>query len=515
MTIISEPQVNITKIPATPTPSLEDQKVLFVGQKVAAGTAPAGVLVTEIANDNSEDTLFGARSMLAGMIRAFKKKNKITRVDAIPLDDSGTGVAATGTLAFSGTATAAGIITVNIASRINHTYKISVAVDDTATIIGDAIDTATAADTDAPFTTSNSTGTVTVTAANDGVEGNFIGLEVKNLPAGITCTVTGMASGANNPVLTNVFDVINGIRYQTIVIPATYGYSELKTLLANRWNTDNNVLDGVGIVTKTDSVANLKSNEGSQNSRDLVAFGNKTVSDTYYKGSAIFELDYIQSAYFAAVRALRLTEGANISQYIVTTAGLLDVRGGAALASLPYANTPFSLLPIIDEGKGFTQTEVNELAAVGVSVMGNNIARTSIICGRVYTTYLTDSASNPDETWHFLPSRDTASAVGEYYFRAVKIDYNQSRLTEGDLLPGRSMVNREKVRAAMVRYYATLSGADYVLVEAGDDAIDYFKENMVVNIVKATGTINITTKTPIVVGARTFNITIQTVFTIN
>lgn len=514
--VISKPVVNVSKIPSTQTQSNEPQRVLLVGQKVAAGTATAGALITEIANDNSEDTLFGASSQLAGMVRAFKKINQVTRLDAIPLDDNGAGVAATGTIAFTGgPATTAGTITVNIGSRSNHSYDLAVAVGDTITDIGDALDVAVLADTDSPFSSSNAAGTVTITALNDGTEGNFIGLEVTGfVDVGIGVTVTGMASGATDPSLTNVYDVIDGERYQTIVQPATYGYSEITTLLEARFNATNNILDGVAIVSKTDTLANLKANEGTENSQTLVAFGNKQIDNTYYKGSAIFELDTIIASYFAAIRSLRLTAGANISNYVVTTA-LLDQIGGSKLASLPYFNTPFSLLPIIDPGIGFTQTEIGELEDVGVSVMGNNTSSSSIISGGVHTTYLTDAASNTDTTWEFLNYVDTASNIAEFFFNNLKSDYNQSRLTEGDLIAGISMANEAKIRASMVSYYNTLSDEDYVLVQAGADAIKFFKENLTVSLALATGTVTITGKTPIVTQARVFTVPFQVVFSTN
>ena len=59
MTIVSQPDISLNIVPAVTTVANTEQKVLFIGQKTAAGTATAGTLVTDIQNDNSWDTLFG------------------------------------------------------------------------------------------------------------------------------------------------------------------------------------------------------------------------------------------------------------------------------------------------------------------------------------------------------------------------------------------------------------------------------------------------------------------------
>lgn len=518
MTRVSQPEVNVTKIPASTSQSNEPQKVLIIGQQVAAATATSGVLQTEIGNSNEEDTLFGQNSMLAGMVRAFKAINQLTRVDAIPLDDAA-GVAATGTITIVGTATVAGTINFVIGSRENHTYAIAVAVGDTETDVADALTAANIADADAPFTVSNVAGVVTVTADQDGTAGNEITIEVSAaevIATGLTsATIVAMASGATDPTLTNIFDVIADIRYQTIVFPAAYGYTFITDELDARFNTDNDVLDGVGIATLTDTLSNIKTAAAAENSQSLVIISNLKTTGDESKGSAMVELNENISAQVAAIRSLRLTENSNISRFIVTTAGALDTRGGAALASLPYFNTPLANLPLIDEGVGFSKTEIEELKTNGACVLGNNSGRTSIIMDEFVTTYKTDAASNADPTWKFLNSVDTASAAAEYIFNNLKSDFSQSRLTDGDLISGRAMANESKIRGAMVGYYQALAGEDFVLVEAGEDALAFFKDNLTVTIDKSAGSVTMTAKLPIVTQIRVITVPLQIVFSLD
>lgn len=511
---LSNPVVNLSILNAALIPQAQPQRVLIVGQKTSAGSATSGALVQNIQNDGSEDDLFGDRSQIANMIRVFKRINKFTRVDAISLSDNGSGVAATGTIVFTASTPEAGELIFSIGST-DYTYTVEVATTSTATSLGDDLVAAITADANAPFTAANASGTVTITAANKGTQGNNIGFKVSGTVSGVTVTLTAMASGAANPSLTGLFDPVSNIRYQTIVYPVEFTLSVLTTnFLDERFNVNNQVLDGVGIITSTDSFADLKTLGNANNTQNLVILGNQEVSTTTFKGGAIFEMPDNISAYFAALRSLRLTIDVNISRYVV--GGLsLDQFGGPALATLPYFNTPVPYLPLIDPANEFTQEEIDELLETGVSVMGNNIGNTEIICGEIATTYKTDVGGNPDLSYKYLNYVDTISAIREYYFNALKVDCRQSRLTEGDLIPNRKMHNAASIAALCVGYFKTLSGDGYVLMEAGEDALQFFKDNLVIVINKAAGSASITMKAPIVTQLREIIGTIQIAFSTN
>jgi len=511
--IVLQPKVQVNIVPATTDVENTAQKILFVGQKTATGTATAGALVENILNDNSEDTLFGQDSMLAGMVRAAKALNQTTVMDAIALDDNGAGVAATGTIAITGTATEDGVLTVRIGSQLNHSYSIAVTSGDTATVIGDAIDTATAADADAPFTTSNTTGTVTVTAANKGTLGNDIGIEVSGTVGGVSTTVTGMASGATDPTLTGVFDVIGTKRYQTIVWPYAADVTVVLALLDARFNDENRVLDGVAITSIQDSLANHISRLGALNSQSLVEITDKAESETNFKGPAQFEMAPIKSAQFGAIRALRLTDGASISRYVITTNGPLDSFGGPALASKPYFNTTLPNLPLVATGRGWNTTEIEQLTdTYGGTVFGVNVAGNTAICGELVTTYKTDSAGNPDVSFKYLNYVDTASNSREYFYNNLRSRFAQSRLTEGDVIKGRDMANDITIAAYCEKLYQDLSGPDFVLLQAGEDALKFFKANISVTLNLATGRATVQMTVPLVTQLREILATMKIAF---
>jgi phage tail sheath gpL-like len=511
MSIVSEPNVSITILPATGTISNEPQKVLFVGQMLT-GTATAGALTTGIGNAGEEDALFGKTSMIAQMVRQARTLNKVTQFDAIALADNGAGVAATGTVVVTGTATETGTFTLKIGSGANYAFEIAVTSGDTATAVGAAIDTAVALATNAPFTSANVTGTVTFTAANKGEVGNNFAYKVEGAVAGISIALTVPVNGATNPALTNIFDVIADERYQTIVWPNTYTLSTLTTELDARFNVSNDILDGVGITTQMDTFSNLQTAGNAENSQSLVILGNKILTDTAHKGGALLEFDDVLSSKLAALRALRLTPGASISQFVIATNGAKDAFGGSAIASLPYFNTPFPSLDLIDIGKGFSKTEVESLKTAGVARLGNNKTRTSIIADEIVTTRKTDTAGNPELTFKFLNQVDTSVNIREFFFNNLKAEYAQTRLTTGDLQPNRNMANQASIESFLDGLYTLLSKEDYVLTQAGETALQYFKTNRTVTLDLSDGSVDITMTTPIVTQLRTINATIQIAF---
>ena len=221
-TIIREPEVTMTLSSAIQRISNTEQRVLIVGQKLAtnpataiATTAVSGTLYTNLGSQTSVDALVGSGSVASNMYRNFRKINSVTRVDMIPLSDSGS-TKATGTFVFSGTSSEDNTLSFSVGSESDHTYVMDIVSGTTATANASALATLINADTSCPATAGASTGTVTLTARNAGTLGNFIGLAVDGTVAGVTMSCTVMTGGATDPSMTAVFDVIAGLRYQTM-----------------------------------------------------------------------------------------------------------------------------------------------------------------------------------------------------------------------------------------------------------------------------------------------------------
>jgi phage tail sheath gpL-like len=512
---IINPKVSIQILPAFQTVQNDAQKILIIGQQTS-GTATSGVLEQNIGNQNEQDTLFGQDSMIAAMIRRVKEVNKINQVDAIGIDDNGTGVDATGTIVFSGTATAAGTITVVIGSERNHKYELPVAIGDTATDIGDALVNATTLDTIVPVILVNTVGSVASTAIHAGLSGNDISLKVTGTVAGITYSVTAMSGGSVDPDISGIFTQLANIRYQTVIFPSSYATQvELKDFLDDRFNPDTpiyKILDGVGITTKTGTFAELVSTLDLLDSQNFVIFPNRTKSTSTFTGSALVELDYVISANIGAIRALRLSEGTSISNYVDATQGSLDAFGGIHISTLPYHNTPMELLPLIDPQDMWINQEQSDLEDKGIAMIGNNINNTEIILGTVVTRYLSDAAGNPDLSFKYLNYVDQASAYREYFHNNLRTTFKQSRLTTGDITDGYNIANEGIIRAECVKLFTDLG--DVVVAIKGEDARKFFLENLAITIDEITGTVSIRMYDPVVTQIRKILATMQLTFTV-
>jgi phage tail sheath gpL-like len=491
------------------------QRVLLIGQKLAGGSAVSGSLVQNIESSGApENALFGQSSQLAAMVRAFKRLNPIVRLDAIPVSDAGGGVARVVTFTVVGPATAAGSITVVAGSELLHKFEVAFASGDTATVIAGNIVAAVNADLDCPFTASNIAGAVSLTADNLGTVANTLGVEVSDITVGAgvsVAAVTQSVAGATDPTLTTVFDNATE-RYQGVVWPYSV-VTVLASFLSPRFNPTNAVMDGVGFVTRQDTFANLLSGLNALNDHNLVIFVDEQTTETLYLGPAQNEASYAKSAMFAALRSLRLTEDANISRFLTSSASL-DQFGGPALASLPYFNSPLEDLPLIKAGRGWTQVEIGSLVAAGGSIMGVNFTGTGALVGEVVTTYKTDPAANPDATFKYLNYVDTSSQAREYFHNNLKNRFAQSRLTEGAVTRGRDMANATVIRAYLEKLYLDLAGAEFVLVQDGETAIRFFKGNVDVTLDLEDGQVTVSMLVPIVTQLRLIVATMKIAFSV-
>lgn len=503
---IAFPETTATIRAAGVTAGLTPEKLLFVGQ-MTTGTATSGDLQPNILVDGAEDTLFGPDSPIATAIRRARRRNGETQFDAIGLADNGAGTAASGEVAFTGTATEDGTLTVYVGSKKFNNYRITIAEGDTADDIGAALAGEITADSDGLVSAANTTGTVALTAVTAGTYGNTVGLKVEGTVGGITATLTAMSGGATDPVLTGVFDVVGSQRYQGIVWQFDQDLDEVTDFLDPRFNVSNNVLDGRAFVGSTDTFANHLTALGTLNSRSLSINTDKLIDETDHRGPAILDVPFTKVAEFAAIRALRRTDESVLGDLVISRSPR-DSFGGPWQNSKPYANTPFPDLLVPDVGDSFTDVEIGQLKDAGGWVIDANRPFTAVIAGEVVTTYKTDSAGNPDVTFTFLNYVDTATAAREYIVNNTRAQYPQYRATGGALIPGVDSANEASVASFVAELYGDLG--DLGLVNTGTGsvngvAVDYdklFRENLTVTLNPATGKFSVAAKLFIVVQLR-------------
>ena len=386
-------------------------------------------------------------------------------------------------------------------------HTIAVTSGDSVTVIGDALEAAIIALSTSMVVPVNTAGAVALTAKNAGTFGNTIGLKVEGAVAGVTVAVTAMSSGATDPVLTGVLDVVGNQRYQGILWQFDNDLTELTDFLDPRFNVTNNVLDGVGFVGRTDTFANLLVTLGAENSQSLSMSVDRLIDRADHRGPAVLDIPFVKAAEFVGTRGLRRTDDASLGGLVIARSPL-DSLGGPHMNSKPYFNTPFPDLLTPDVGDSFTDVEIGQLEDAGGWVIDANRAYTSVIAGQVKTTYKTDAAANPDPTFGFLNYVDTSTASREFIVNNTRSQFPQFRATAGALLNNVDSANEASIASFVSELYGKLG--DLALVNTGVGTVDgesvdfdkLFRENLSVNLNTVTGKFFVSAKLFIVIQLR-------------
>lgn len=520
MAVISLPSTTVNKLGASLGASLDPQKLLLIGQK-GTGTATEKVLIESV-SEGDISTKFGYASELGlALDRIFKLfkysgSAKLPQLDVIALNDAGAGVKATSTFSFSeiggstGVASSDGKFTVELVNGKYHSYEVNFKAGDSLTdIVQDLVDLVNA-DVKLPVTAVRNTLDCELTFDNAGDVGNNAYIKVAGYDydginwyiGNLGLTVTAFAGGATNPALTNIETIIGeSNRYQTIVAPKYLKTQVIDDLLINRWNVNNDILDGVMVYNSVDTYANNLSLANTENYKEEVILVSDIMTQDLVKGTHNKDLSLGLSAYIGAVRALRHTEGANITNITpATSQGSLDGEGGIEIATLPYFNTPVITVNTTEKGEGYSKLETQNLSDAGATVVDVNTTNTMVLLGNVYTTYKYNTTGAVDGSFKFLNYVDALSVSAEYQFVNLKNDFAQSRLTTGDVKSDRAMVNEDLFRATMIKYYIELG--EKLIVEAGDEAVKRYKKILNVNINMLAGKITATNEVAIVTQLR-------------
>ena len=217
------------------------QPTLIIGQKVAAGVAPANVPVI-CASVTDAKNLAGAGSMLALMAAAYLQNDPQAQLWLLPLADDPGSTKASGSIVIGGAPTAPGTISLYVGGVL---VALPVTSGQATTAIATALAAALNANLDLPVSATANASTVTVSADNGGLTGNDIDLRLNYrgstagevLPAGVSVTITAMAGGATNPSLTAGLAVLGDQPFDFIVTPYQdpTSIAALSALMVSRW----------------------------------------------------------------------------------------------------------------------------------------------------------------------------------------------------------------------------------------------------------------------------------------
>ncbi|MBR6941866.1 MAG: phage tail sheath subtilisin-like domain-containing protein [Fibrobacter sp.] len=196
------------------------QKVLLIGDVSSAG-ALAACKPTEVSSEQEAIALAGSGSVLMQMYKAAKKAWKYAQITLLR-HASVSGSAATWESTLSGTATAAGIVSVIINGQ---KISVGVAKTDTAAAVATALAAEVNNTPDAPVTAEAATAKVTLTAKCSGAyvsaAAGGLNVSVESEAAGITAGAVSASAGVGTVSLETALAAAFPERYHIIVSPVS------------------------------------------------------------------------------------------------------------------------------------------------------------------------------------------------------------------------------------------------------------------------------------------------------
>lgn len=212
-------EVDASKANTSPQP----QRALLMGQMFGGTATPNVPILIQSATDAKASA--GVGSMLAAMAAAYIQNDPTGELWMLPLADAGGAVAATGSIAFTGPATANGTLALYLGGTL---LSIPIASGSTANQIATAVAAAVTALPDLLVSAAVDGVTlskVDFTAKNKGVAGNDIDIRVNYLgsrsgellPAGVGVTIIAMSGGTTNPTLTTALSNLAELSFDFIV----------------------------------------------------------------------------------------------------------------------------------------------------------------------------------------------------------------------------------------------------------------------------------------------------------
>lgn len=235
-------------------PALLAYRALLIGQKLAAGTGVANSLVRVTSVDQAI-ILGGRGSMLHRQALGWFAINKSTELWLGILADDAAGVAATGTIVFTGAATATGSIPFYFGGE---RVTVAVTAGDATTALATNTAAAINANLDLPVTASVVGSTVTIAFRHKGLVGNTYDVrhtyrDGEALPAGVAMTITavgGVVAGTTAPSLTALVAAMADLWFMIWSHPYTdaTNLAAIEAELASR-NGPMRSMDGIAITS--------------------------------------------------------------------------------------------------------------------------------------------------------------------------------------------------------------------------------------------------------------------------
>jgi phage tail sheath gpL-like len=186
-------------------PVSPDRKVLIISTMLTGAGGTTGEVVRTYSPADGE--AWGKGGPIDAMVRAVYRMAASAKVYVLALAEDAAGTKAKVDVTFAGTATEAGTAELLIAGQL---VRFAVASGDAAAAVASAASAAINKVASLPVVGSVASAVATATAKWKGLSGSYIGVEVLNLPAGLTATPAATA-GTADPDATGAVAVLQGV----------------------------------------------------------------------------------------------------------------------------------------------------------------------------------------------------------------------------------------------------------------------------------------------------------------
>ena len=229
---------------AVRTLAANSQRMLIIAQKSEDSEAPLEPV--QIYDDATAGQLFGFGSQAHIMAKAAIRANLYLDLSVLPVEPNSAGVAATGKLELTGTATGSGVVSLTIADT---SIAVAASSQDLANSVLDELAAAVNAEQDLPVSAQLVTPTdpdgdgeqvadppyLSLTAKNKGTLANMVSLAVSCTAPGLTATLTQMSGGQSDPDIEDALSTVFGSDYTLYCMP----WAAQEQLTALREHLDN------------------------------------------------------------------------------------------------------------------------------------------------------------------------------------------------------------------------------------------------------------------------------------
>lgn len=213
---------------AVRTLAANGQRMLIVAQKAEDSDAPLAPV--QIYDDATAGALFGYGSQAHRMARAAIRANAYLDLSVLPVPPDPAGLAATGKLELTGTATGAGVVELGMA---DSSVAVAAASQETAQSVLEALAAAVNAEDSLPLSAAvvspedpDGEGEqpapppyLALTARDKGTAGNAIALSVTCTAPGLTATAGSMSGGQQDPDIAEALAAVFGADYTLYCLP--------------------------------------------------------------------------------------------------------------------------------------------------------------------------------------------------------------------------------------------------------------------------------------------------------